>query len=61
MRYTAVTGGVRPSKSGLIFVPHKQKCDDQTRVAKMMVMMMVVMMLMMTTRRLQAAPMSPII
>ena len=57
MRYTAVTGGVRPSKSGLIFVTHKQKCDDQTRVAKMMVMMMVVM----TTRRLQAAPMSPII
>ena len=57
MRYTAVTGGVHPSKSGLIFVPHKQKSDDQKRVAKMMVMMMVVM----TTRRLQAAPMSPII
>ena len=57
MRYTAVTGGVHPSKSGLIFVPHKQKSDDQKRVAKMMVMMM----LMMTTRRLQAAPMSPII
>ena len=59
-RYTAVTGGVHPSKSGLIFVPHKQKSDDQKRVAKLMVMM-VVMMLMMTTRRLQAAPMSPII
>ena len=57
MRYTAVTGGVHPRKSGLIFVPHKQKSDDQKRVAKMMVMMM----LMMTTRRLQAAPMSPII
>ena len=57
MRYTAVTGGVHPSQSGLIFVPHKQKSDDQKRVAKMMVMMMVVM----TTRRLQAAPMSPII
>ena len=57
MRYTVVTGGVHPSKSGLIFVPHKQKSDDQKRVAKMMVMMM----LMMTTRRLQAAPMSPII
>ena len=57
MRYTAVTRGVHPSKSGLIFVPHKQKSDDQKRVAKMMVMMM----LMMTTRRLQAAPMSPII
>ena len=57
MRYTAVTGGVHPSQSGLIFVPHKQKSDDQKRVAKMMVMMMVVM----TTRRLQAAPVSPII
>ena len=55
MRYTAVTGGVHPSQSGLIFVPHKQKSDDQKRVAKMMVMML------MTTRRLQAAPMSPII
>ena len=59
MRYTAVTGGVHPSKSGLIFVPHKQKSDDQKKVAKMMVM--VVMMVVRTTRRLQAAPMSPII
>ena len=58
-RYTAVTGGVHPSKSGLIFVPHKQKSDDQKKVAKMMVM--VVMMVVRTTRRLQAAPMSPII
>ena len=54
MRYTAVTRGVHPSKSGLIF---KQKSDDQKRVANMMVMMM----MMMATRRLQAAPMSPII
>ena len=59
MWYTAVTGGVHPSKSGLIFVPHKQKSDDQKKVAKMMVM--VVMMVVRTTRRLQAAPMSPII
>ena len=59
MRYTAVTGGVHPSKSGLIFVPHKQKSDDQKKVSKMMVM--VVMMVVRTTRRLQAAPMSPII
>ena len=59
MRYTAVTGGVHPSKSGLIFVPHKQKSGDQKKVSKMMVM--VVMMVVRTTRRLQAAPMSPII
>ena len=54
MTYTAVTRGVHPSKPGLIF---KQKSDDQKRVTKILVMMM----MMMATRRLQAAPMSPII